>query len=198
MPIYSENGVLHIDVKAYKTLEFCGIHPRDVTDYTMPLKRGETVEIITGPEMHIDNRILSQLKKYWNLNVYILRGWALDEKGLKEELAKPTNERKFHHFILAYSGDGTYCCLQHIHELYDHTSGWRTWENEPIVTQVGEDKFRKLKKNSELVDRTKIIESVGPENFGKIEDGKWMKANSEDLAKLEEGLEKVTLLASCI
>ena len=66
MSIYSENGVLHIDVKAYKTLEFCGIHPRDVTDYTMPLKRGETVEIITGPEMHIDNRILSQLKKHPN------------------------------------------------------------------------------------------------------------------------------------
>jgi len=198
MPIYSEKGVLHIDVNAYRTLEFCGVHPRDVTDYTLALERGETVEIITGPEMHVDNRILAQLKKHWNLNLYILRGWPLDEKTLQEELTKLTNKKKFHHFIISYSNDGTYSCLQHIHGRYDHVSDWKTWENEPYIHCEAGKHFRKMQKNAKLVDKNKIIEHIGPENFGKIEDGKWVKTTPEDLMRLEETLEKVTLLTPSI
>ena len=46
------------------------------------------------------------------------------------------------------------------------------------------------------MDRKNIIGSIGRENFGEIKDGRWVKANSEDLTKLEERLAEVTLQMS--
>ncbi len=215
-PIYIEAGKRKVKNGFPIIAEYCGIHPNDFTDYEDNLRHGSRVDVVCGPGMCIDNEILVQLKKYEKLYLDVLKWDVLNKERLEEAILK----RKYNHFIFLLPppverGVTQYTYMEPAHEKYGYIENLESWRVNPYKHSfwshfTGEGHYMALHKtfgerfeknvlsNSIRVDRKDIIGSISQENFGKIEDGKWVKATPEDLAKLEEKLVKATLLTPSI
>jgi len=206
-PIYIENGKRKVINPFPLISEYCGIHPSDFTDYEDNLRHGSRVDVVCGPGMCINNEILVQLKKYPNLHLNVL----------KRDVINPTEvfSYNWNHFIillppLVPSAVTQFTYREPPHDKYGYVENLENWQVNSYkhnfwsvftgyrhymnLHKIFGKRFKKnVLSNSIGVNRKDIIGSIGCENFGKIEDGKWVKATTEDLTDLKERLLEVSL-----